>query len=307
MINTPTVLILGAGASAPRGFPTGQQLLAEARRLNLESIVQMISPISRTSAAAFHQAITDTLDKSLDAMLERRADLIQAGKAYMARALLQYEARSRDQNYDGPGEWYRELWEAMDADSIERFRRNKLTIITYNYDRSLEYALASALREKFRVSGPECAVALDSIGPIHLHGQIGALPVFMTSSPSTVLYGSTREGITPSDAQLGAQGIKIIHEAQPQDEGFLRARDALSHAERVVFLGFGFAKTNVDRLALRTCLGRAVPLFICRTGFTQPQFALKVIPQIDDWADRHIGEENHDIVQFLRHHPEALS
>ena len=176
VITTPTVLILGAGASAPRGFPTGWQLLAQARAQELHGLAEMIKPVPATSAPALLQAIAGTGERSLDAMLEHRPPLVEAGKALMARALLYKEESALASRQDSQGEWYRELWAAMSASSLQSFRRNQLTILTYNYDRSLEYFLITALCERFQKSRLECAAMLDCIGPFHLHGQLGLLP-----------------------------------------------------------------------------------------------------------------------------------
>jgi len=148
VITTPTVLILGAGASAPRGFPTGGQLLAQARSQELYGLAEMIKPLPAAAAPALYEAIAQTGDRSLDAMLEYRSDLIQAGKTLMARALLYCESRAFPSREDSQTDWYRELWANLDADSLENFRANQITIFTYNYDRSLEHFLISALSPK---------------------------------------------------------------------------------------------------------------------------------------------------------------
>jgi hypothetical protein len=91
VITIPTVLILGAGASAPRGFSTGGELLSQARRAGQSGLEEMIKPVSENYAEALSAAVRGTGDKSLDAMLELRSDLVQAGKALMARVLLNCE------------------------------------------------------------------------------------------------------------------------------------------------------------------------------------------------------------------------
>lgn len=305
MINTPTVLILGAGASA--GFPTGWDLLTQARSQDPRGLAEMIKPVDASAAPALHLAITNTGDKSLDAMLEHRQELVQAGKALMARALLFREEAVRNTTRDQRGAWYRELWAALDVRSFEDFRHNQLTIVTYNYDRSLEYFLIAALRAKFLKPPVECGEALAGIGPIHLHGQLGFLPELAPRSPSPVPYGCAGEGVTNANVDIAAQGIKIIHQARPTDDGFVRAKVALASAKKVVFLGFGFAPTNVERLALNTCLDPNVPIYACTMGYTTQQVDFRIMPLFREWGTRMFGEENMDIVNFLRRYPEALA
>ncbi len=148
---------------------------------------------------------------------------------------------------------------------------------------------------------------MKNIGPIHLHGQLGLLPELSPHSPGIVSYGCAPVGIINSDINLAAQGIKIIHEALPQDESFTKARIALSGTKKLVFLGFGYAKTNVERLSLKKCLHPTAEIYACTKGFTDRQVDFTINPLLREWPLRHFGEEHYDIVQYLRHFPEALA
>ena len=50
--------------------------------------------------------------------------------------------------------------------------------------------------------------------------------------------------------EIGAKEIKIIHEPADDDSGFQAADKILAGAARIVFLGFGYAEANVQRLQL---------------------------------------------------------
>ena len=45
-----------------------------------------------------------------------------------------------------------------------------------------------------------------------------------------------------------AAGIRVIHEGSAQEPQFVRARESLSEADRVYFVGFGYDQTNLERL-----------------------------------------------------------
>jgi hypothetical protein len=167
--------------------------------------------------------------------------------------------------------------------------------------------LITALCQKYRKSRAVCGEALASIGPIHLHGQLGLLAELSPDSPAHVSYGGGPFGINNSDVAQAAQGIKIIHEAHPTDEGFMKARDALSKAQKVAFLGFGYAKTNVERLSLKDCLPVHVPIYACTKGFTGQQVDFSIKPLFHNYSDCRFGERNMDIVKYLRRYPEVLS
>ena len=93
-------MILGAGASAPYGFSTGGGLLNEARRCSVGQLAGYIPQEFRAAAPALHSALRGTLTQSIDALLETRLDLVDAGKCYMARWLLQYEKNMLDRHVD---------------------------------------------------------------------------------------------------------------------------------------------------------------------------------------------------------------
>jgi hypothetical protein len=64
------MMILGAGASMPYEFPSGEGLFNHARRMPLETLASTIHPAGRRLAPPLHLAVRESLDQSLDAMLE---------------------------------------------------------------------------------------------------------------------------------------------------------------------------------------------------------------------------------------------
>src|ERR1700683_290409 len=98
MLKTRPVIILGAGASMPYGFPSGRQMLDDARRLSAWDLSNQVPAEHREGAIALHKALMKTLEQSIDAMLETQpAEVVNAGKDLMARTLLQCERNLREQ------------------------------------------------------------------------------------------------------------------------------------------------------------------------------------------------------------------
>jgi len=296
----------------PYGFPSGQGLLQMARDAGggISRLVSHLSHEEQRQLPTFVEALSGTLDKSLDAMLETRSDVTALGKAFMARALLNSERAAKIKTQEPEGAWYRELWAAISARSLEEVARNPLTIVTFNYDRSLEYSLIRALHTRTQAPPVECAQALSPIGPIHLHGSLGPLPEQASKTerlPLSVPYGGDGPGVTANNCADAARSIRIIHEAQPHDEAFALARRVLSSAERIVFLGFGYARQNVERLQLLECANKNATMYLCARGFTAQQQVAFIRPFFGPWGrDLRIGSEDQDIVEFLRHYPDAL-
>ena len=128
----------------------------------------------------------------------------------------------------------------------DRNTDNKLTIVTFNYDRSLEQYLGRALS----VAGAkDIRKRLSLLGFIHVYGTLGGRP-YIDENPLAREYGDIKD---PSAVKQAADGIKIIDR---EDDGellsqFELAKNALSDAKNIVILGFGYDATNVRRLALR--------------------------------------------------------
>jgi hypothetical protein len=310
MLSKQTVMILGAGASMPYGFPSGRQLLRSAQTYKgPEQMAAYIKPPDRRGIRPLFDALQGTMDQSIDAMLETLpTTVVDAGKGFIARWLLNCEYRARMNQVRNDQQWHDYVWNALDLRSLEDFRASPITFITYNYDRSLERALYEGIKVKFpRASADQYCQAMDCMGPIHLHGQLGLFPE-LNAPPEhgEVPYGGGGiSGPTESDCDFATRAIKIVHEPNPTDDAFMRARDAIGSAKRIIFLGFGYAKNNVDRLLLNTCLDTSAEVFLCATGFTEAQQNALIRPLFDGWGLT-MGREEYDIVQFFRHVPQAL-
>jgi hypothetical protein len=82
----------------------------------------------------FAAKLRDSGRDSVDAFLEHNPNFLDVGKPSIAATLIPHEDPDAIQD----GDWYRNLFNAMNAPFAE-FENNKLAVITYNYDRSLEF------------------------------------------------------------------------------------------------------------------------------------------------------------------------
>ena len=254
MIEIPTVLVLGAGASMPYGFPSTWDLYHDVARMPLDAFPTTEDRYSRTKMfrtrkiSEFKAELATSGVKSIDTFLERRKEFHKVGKASIAWAMCPYEANSqsysegrRDTN------WYRYLWERMHGGvSLDDLARNKLAILTFNYDRSLEHFLFGAAKAYYGAHAAKCAQVLKQIDVVHLHGSIGQLP-WQSGKGQTVSYG---RGRTFEAILIAMSRIKIASGNSADDPEFVRARELLKSAERVYFLGFGYHPDNLARLGL---------------------------------------------------------
>jgi hypothetical protein len=246
MLNEFTVFILGAGASMPYDYPSGRRLV-DIICANLQTHRDIVSTLQRMdhkheTILEFRSQLRLAATPSADAFLEHRPEFIDIGKAVIAHALIICENESILFQKD---DWYRYLFENLNA-PFEEFSRNKIAIITFNYDRSLEHFLFTALQNKYGKRPEECAQVLKEMKIVHLHGQLDDLP---WQNENGRAYGWKKE-LSHTSLQKAARGIRIISEDfdLESDPKFKMAYQWLNDAKRVYFLGFGYHETNVKRL-----------------------------------------------------------
>lgn len=280
MITDNIVFILGAGASQPFGFPTGQQLVTEiyealeytketewvpeppSQKIHFSynaggiereidddtrshnQLVQMLldSGFKKNFIEQFRQSLVQSQLNSIDAFLERRTEFIPIGKMAIAYVLLKYENHEEvmSQNSD----WYRYIWNRLNTSFLE-FEKNKLSIITFNYDRSFEYYLFNAFKATYGKEDSECISKLRTINIIHLHGKLGELP---WEDGIQTKFG--QEIKDKEKLKEVSESIKIIHEDIGNNVEFQQAYNLMNSANKIFFLGFGFSDTNIKRLNL---------------------------------------------------------
>lgn len=256
MIERPTVLVLGAGASQPYGFPSALKLMhdtisgVKTPGSHLRTLLKGCG-FKSVELDDFAQAMATSGRRSIDAFLEGRPDYRPIGTAAIAAALIPCESWFSLHGADDAQDWYRYLWNAMGNQAKHLLMSNKLKVLTFNYDRSVEAYLIGAAMGSWGLSEPEATqLVLSAIEVVHLHGQLGRLPNAI-GGPGDV----ERRFLPDVDSELislTAQGIKIVHDDIDDDAEFLRAREILDWAEVVCFLGFGFAPPNVHRLFYKT-------------------------------------------------------
>jgi len=144
VLRRKTCLLLGAGASHHLGFPLGEEL----KTGMLDSLWGQLQPNPpaslsflnqwHSSLQLFHDRLAFGNWASPDAFLEKHAEHMNAGKALICHLLAQREDIQRVAHGNG---WYRHLVKSIHVDDARHFKGNSLSIVTFNYDRSLDFAL----------------------------------------------------------------------------------------------------------------------------------------------------------------------
>jgi hypothetical protein len=281
MIRRDITLVLGAGASRPYGFPSGSELVEQALLLKPE--LRTVEDTARVGNLGvtieefteFRDALRRSLVTSIDVFLETRRDYMRVGKRVIAGLLLPQE-NPDSIRVNVEGGWYDYLADLLHAPTVEEWKRNKLKIVTFNYDRSLEFALWGTLCYRYSLSSEAALEALASIPIVHVYGTLGRF------APGASVNSDSRQysPLATSDAIAGAaEKITILHESQDDSPDFRRAHELLRSSQTIIFLGFGYHPMNVRRLRLRETVMGGAEVFGSMFAFTQNEWHARVVPQ----------------------------
>jgi hypothetical protein len=245
VFSTPTALILGAGASQPYGFSLGvdlKQALVE-RLSGDEGFKETLLACGHGHAELhrFAERLGLSAQQSIDAFLERAPEFSELGKRCIVLQIASEEKRAkanrlrpvrRDQSC-----WYSELYRSYGA-KLDDYKSDKLIVVTFNYDRSLEEFFTSRLCADYGVNESAGRSIVNGLGILHFHGHLGDLP-----------FGAAP---TPQQVVQAAKWIHIISDAEVEASPVVRnTRDwLLMRAETIAFLGFGYHQQNVERLQI---------------------------------------------------------
>jgi hypothetical protein len=252
--NEPTVFVLGAGASNPYGFPLSGELKDIILRAEGSILRQCLleKQYNADTIQRFKDALRYGDYENIDLLLERKTSFRELGAYFIADTIARWEVHdalfARRQN------WYTILYNLLSLES-DSGGIPPLTIVTLNYDRSVEHFLSYYLEykcpERFLASGKR---KLAKVKIVHAHGSIGRYDI--------VPYGEA--GKDTSSLHAAAQSIRIVSDSMESSPDFQEAEQLIGSARNVVFLGFGYNKITLKRLLKRTQLDQ-VRLF--GTGF----------------------------------------
>lgn len=232
-----TVFVLGAGCSRPYGFPLGDQLKTTMLGRFSGETKQLLEKVGFTKDhfEEFHEVLQYSSDPTVDIFLEKRRRFRKLGSYLIAATIMPLETRD---SLFPQRDWYADLFMALD---FERESEDPLplSIVTLNYDRSLEYFLKKSIDYNCRDWLIERAHhKREQIRIVHAHGSLGDYP--------NVPYG-----LKPTDEaalKQAAERIKIASDKLEDSHDFHQAIDIIATAQHVVFLGFGYNQQTLSAL-----------------------------------------------------------
>lgn len=297
MIKRKTVLILGAGASRPYLFPVASEL----RQLLLEENepTELLSNMGfqNNPLGEYHSWLETTLDQrhvvevqkkslqtrfklseifSIDAFLAYNPGFDSLGRMMIAAILLRCENVRTLR-----GGWYQALFNEIVANGPD-FPDGILSVITFNYDRSLELYLCRSLMFAFHLEEEEAWKMVARIKIVHVYGDLGPVR-------GDVPYGDYEA------MGRAAQAIRLVR-PHGKSEKIEEIKTVLEPPATLIFLGFGFDPLNLDAIGIIRNPDYSIHascLALSRSRIKQTQ---------DRLGDMYWGASNQDVSDFLHNH-----
>lgn len=274
--------IVGAGASAEFGLPTGKDLVKKIETIcNIEAddfgryksgdrvLWQAFSALPRHDGKRWNpgflanvakkirqnMGLAPSIDNFLDTHQEKEG-WVEVGKLAIARAVLEAESRTNlwfdsRNTYNQPSfarlpqNWLTEIFRILVTQKGEQdfcAALKSCRFITFNYDRVIEQFFHQATKSYFNISNQRADEICEDC--LNIVHVYGSLGPVTCSDPS--LFG------TWNDAQYLAQAsslLKTFTEGVAQRSEIELAKSWLKETEVLCFLGFGFHPLNLRALA----------------------------------------------------------
>lgn len=265
MINTETVFIIGAGASKPYEFPTGRELrekIVDSFREHFKLFTTLQNPNDRMISITYESFIKRFQESgihSIDRFLAFNPDSSYEGKIAIAIEILKAESQSKFdekiKSQNKSSDWYSFLYNRMlegispENGGHKEFAKNRVSFITFNYDRSLEWYLYRCFSNTFdeNIFSSTKTAELMPFPIIHVYGA-AKLP-WQEPNPNLALEYQTNL-ISFFDAKKMAEQLRIIFDDRKQNSELSKVAELIKKARKIYFLGFGFADENLEILGI---------------------------------------------------------
>jgi hypothetical protein len=227
----------------------------------------MGNKFSEAEIQKFSSELLDSGIPSIDEFLAFRRDFADIGKRAVAYFLISSEHPANLQRKPAnAGHWYGLLWDAIRTPLWDQLLENRISIITFNYDRSLEYFLARAMHVAYERPLSECIDKVNQLRIIHVYGQLGKL----TDSAESIDGRPYSTNVDEKTLDIAASGIRLIGERLESKSLVEETKPLISSASKICFLGFAYHPENMqwlhtDAIQAKNAGGR-ISLDICGTA-----------------------------------------
>lgn len=235
-----TVLILGAGFSKPYGYPSGPELLKAIKENHLSS--------SKSNERDLAMAIKHYAPQSIDRFLHQNPSFYKTGIQLITAEILRYEYQSFKEDIDMAEDVVGLILNTVDDPNNSHL--DKIKIITFNYDRLLEWRIINRLNVRFNNDSNKVMEFFNKIHIEHIHGSLPALNDFPDIPYGLANRNAAERSYTFEQVKRWAiqddSSIKTVF--ANSDTPTTKTIETIKWADRLFFLGFGFEDLNMKKL-----------------------------------------------------------
>ncbi len=246
---TQTTLILGAGASASYKFPTGFELTKKI--LALEENIQLLiyfSGQSSTLVRKFFQSFRMSTAMSIDSFVAKNPQYTEIARTAIAMVLMEMEDHEVFFNHTIDDHWYRYLVNKLCLDGWDAFDPSRLRIVTFNYDVSLEFFLATAVSHMYGKGAADVIEKLAKLEIVHVYGKLDRPLSTYGQIKTDIDPSDEKTEITKHDVKRACAGIHLMGEGREDIRHLQTIQNIIHTSDQIGILGFGFDAVNVDRI-----------------------------------------------------------
>lgn len=311
MFVSETVFVLGAGASHEVGLPVGSGLAQIISKKVDVQFTELGSPIANGSDLRLYGRMREkfkdeireyqhagwtirdgvlfanSIDDFLDRFAKTNERVVRYGKLAIVASILEGErespiftsfAKPRSETFitDTVNTWYAKLLKVLGTgvgvDRVETLFDN-VSFIDFNYDRCLPHFMIEALQPLYGIDEARAREVVSKARILHPYGSLGPL-----TGNEAVPFGDPTER---TDMFEVAERIRLYTEQVQEHEDIEEIRRAVSNADRLVFLGFGYHPQNIELITPRSTVssGTGVDDIIGSAfGISQPD-----VDVLQDW------------------------
>ena len=282
MIKKSTLFILGAVASKPYGYPTGKELRRYickdfSRNLDYDEVYSGYN-VAKTitfesTINTFTNAFSNSSIHSIDKFITLNQDFSEVAKIAIIKKIMSDEQNSRfneDMN-DEKEDWYSYFYnemisEVIKNEEIDKIKENNISFITFNYDRSLEFFIYNSLINSFRTLNDRKNKVIELYRQFPVYHVYGKINDFPWESNNGLDYRSMSDG--PYERFI--DNIRIIYDKR-REEDLEKIKALFDKYNRIFFMGFGFAKENLDILSIPEVIKPTHEIFCSAYGLTEKE------------------------------------
>jgi hypothetical protein len=173
--------------------------------------------------------------------------------------------------------------------TYEEIDFSKISVITFNYDRSLEYFFYDRLENGFNyeIVGGSAAKVMETLNIEHVYGKVCPLP-WQDKEANTIEYGVFN--VDKTDLSLFSGNIKLI--GQRTEKNMETIHNLIKDAQNIFFLGFCYDETNLRVLGIPRLLSLGQRIYGTAIGYLDEEI---------EEIEKHFYQKNRNFPGVYKH------